>query len=403
LRRPTLVAGILVVTLGVDALLSYLLADRVANPDTWRVWSIAALLAIVASIPVVLSLVFLDRREREPLTGVIGVTLWGALGATVVSAALSGAASRSLIAAFANTPEIESLIGAGLGFAEVLETLDWVPTVLVAPWVEETVKVVGLFVAMWLMRGRVRGMRDGFVLGAFVGIGFAIVEMGVYVVWDWGGQGNPPYAWELGTRYALLGFNGHALWTGLAGAGLGLSRTLVGREAKSAAFLAGYLLALVAHATRNALSTPISVAVSGLLGLEQGQTVPLATLWFTSATTWFLLEAPFLVAILMVIIWSDRWERDTIHRGLLLESSPIVTESELRSAANVGFWDGRRADGLEGARSADLVNLQNRLALRRWSAESAGIDPDTEPGIEAMRSEIVQLRVDPQTGTPTPT
>ena len=71
-------------------------------------------------------------------------------------------------------------MASGLGFAQLLELLNWVPTVLVSPVIEETVKALGLVAAIWLLRGRIRGMRDGIILGALVGLGFGIVETASY-------------------------------------------------------------------------------------------------------------------------------------------------------------------------------------------------------------------------------
>ena len=51
----------------------------------------------------------------------------------------------------------------------------WSP-VLAAPVVEEVVKAAGVVLVVAIAWGRVHGVLDGIVLGAFCGVGFQIVE-----------------------------------------------------------------------------------------------------------------------------------------------------------------------------------------------------------------------------------
>ena len=181
------------------------------------------------------------------------------MGATTISSILVGIESTRVVKAFLNTPTADAAVASGLGLAELLDLVNWVPTVLVSPVIEETVKALGLVAALWLLRGRSRGMRDGLILGALVGLGFGIVETASYMVIAWDTPGQPSIESELLNRFALFGLTGHALWTGLAGAGLGLARTLHGIEAKTAAVLAGLLAAVCGHALHNALGTAVWV------------------------------------------------------------------------------------------------------------------------------------------------
>ena len=240
LRRPWVAAGVILVTVLIAVLLAGLLADSVGSQDAWGVFGVSILAATLASLPAVVSLAYFDRRERESAITLVSVLAWGALGATTISSILAGIASTRVISAFLNTPTVEAAVASGLGLAELLELVDWVPTVLVSPVVEETVKALGLIAALWLLRGRIRGMRDGLILGALVGLGFGIVETASYMVIAWASQGQISIESELVNRFALFGLSGHALWTGLTGAGLGLARTLHGIEAKTAAALAGF-------------------------------------------------------------------------------------------------------------------------------------------------------------------
>lgn len=409
LRRPWVVALVVAVLSLVAIPLARALAALTANAGTWRVFSTAIVLATVASLILLAGVRFADRREREPFLTVLAVLTWGALGATSISAVVSGAASPGLIRAFSGTPAINQAIASGLGFSELLQILEWLPTVFVAPAVEETVKLLGVAAAVWLLRGRVRGMRDGLVLGALVGAGFAIVETAVYVVVDWAGEGSPPYASEVLTRFALLGFSGHALWAALAGAGLGLARTLDRVEVKWAAVLAGWLAAIIAHALHNALGTPVIVAVANALGATAGEPTSIGVVWVAAAATWLIIEGPFMILMALCLISSGTWERDIIRTELSAEGGKVATPTELEAANGESIWTMRALDGMPSRVSKRLVRAQNRLALRRWSAERAGLDPEKEPGLVALREEILTIRAeapfDPRAGqadAPTP-
>ena len=403
LRRPWVAAGVILVTVGIAVLLAGLLANIVASQDAWEVFWVSVLATALASLPAVVSLAYFDRRERESVITLTSVLAWGALGATTISSILVGIESTRVVKAFLNTPTVDAAVASGLGLAELLDLVNWVPTVLVSPVIEETVKALGLVAALWLLRGRFRGMRDGIILGALVGLGFGIVETASYMVIAWDTPGQPSIESELLNRFALFGLTGHALWTGLAGAGLGLARTLHGIEAKTAAVLAGLLAAVCGHALHNALGTAVWVTFADAVGVAPGESTSLPVAWALTIATWLVIEGPFMILMVMCLISSGMWERRTIGIGLSAESADIVTEPELAAALHEGLWKNRRLAGMPTATSRRLVHAQNRLALRRWSAERVGLDPVTEPGMETIRKEIIGIRVETQAGAPTPT
>lgn len=396
-------AGVISVTVAITVALAGLLEDSVGSQDAWGVFGFSILAAALASLPAVVSLVYLDRRERESVITLVSVLAWGAVGATTISSILATVASKRVVNAFLNTPTVDAAVASGLGLGELLELLDWVPTVLVSPVVEETAKALGLVAAIWLLRGRIRGMRDGLILGALVGLGFGIVETASYMVIAWASQGQLSIESELVNRFALLGLTGHALWTALAGAGLGLARTLHGIEAKTAAVLAGFFAAVCGHALHNALGTAVWVTFASALGVAPGESTSLLVAWVVTIATWLVIEGPFMIVMVLCLISSGMWERTTIGVGLSTEPADIVTEPELAAALHEGLWKNRRLEGMPKAMSRRLVQAQNRLALRRWSAERVGLDPVCEPGMGAIRKEIVGIRAEAQAGTPTPT
>jgi RsiW-degrading membrane proteinase PrsW (M82 family) len=97
-------------------------------------------------------------------------------------------------------------------------------------------------------------MRDGIVYGALVGIGFNWFEAAVYVAQNYAEHGVAPYGLHLGARYALFGLGGHATFTAIFGAPLGLAIHTRRRWLRFVAPLGGLASAIAAHMLNNALA-----------------------------------------------------------------------------------------------------------------------------------------------------
>jgi hypothetical protein len=172
----------------------------------------------------------LDAYEREPLSLVVGALAWGAVAAT----SLAGLANHDWGAVVAR-----------LGGPDL--AAQWTAA-LTAPFVEETLKVVGVVLIYLIARSELNGLLDGFVYGAMVGLGFAVVENVFYFVGQFGGQP----AGVLGgffVRVLASGLYGHVLYTGLTGMGIAwfVTRTDL-RPARRLAVAAGLCLAgVVGH------------------------------------------------------------------------------------------------------------------------------------------------------------
>ena len=194
-------------------------------------WVLSWLLLLLYALPVFLVVYFLDLYEREPLSLVIGAFLWGAVAATT-------------LAVLAN-------IGWGAVIAQSLDpevAARWVPA-LTAPWTEEILKAAGVVLIYLIARSEVDDIMDGFVYGAMVGLGFAVVENVFYFIAVFGGEPEGVLAGFF-FRVIASGLYGHVLYTGLAGIGIAYFTTRrgeasFGRRLGVAAGLFG--LAMLAH------------------------------------------------------------------------------------------------------------------------------------------------------------
>jgi RsiW-degrading membrane proteinase PrsW (M82 family) len=169
---------------------------------------------IGALVPITI-LRFLYRRERESAWLYVVALLWGAVIATGLSLPANGAILRSVADWVKQMPSIGELFGPQ---APLL-----LGAPIAGPLVEETFKGLGLLLFFLVLRDEFDGLRDGFIYGALVDIGFNWFEAAMYVAQGYAQFGIVPAGLHLGGRYALFGLAGHALYSGIFGAFLGWS------------------------------------------------------------------------------------------------------------------------------------------------------------------------------------
>ncbi len=150
---------------------------------------------------------------------------------------------------------------------------------IAGPLVEEVTKGLGLLLLFVLLGGAFDNMRDGLIYGALIGLGFTWIEAPLYVAKGYGEYSFAPWNFQFGYRYAyaLFGFSGYPLYTGLFGAALGLSWQVRARWLRWLLPPGGLLLGIAAHALNNGLGL-IAVGITGqaadrcavgLMGIEK--------------------------------------------------------------------------------------------------------------------------------------
>jgi protease PrsW len=201
---------------------------RQVAPDGWV---LSWLLLFLYALPVFLLVYFLDLYEREPISLVVGAFLWGAVAATTLGA-LANIGWGAVIARSLN-PEFAAR---------------WVPA-LTAPWTEEILKAIGVVLIYLIARREIDDIMDGFVYGAMVGLGFAVVENVFYFIAVFGGETEGVLIGFF-LRVIASGLYGHVLYTGLSGMGVAYfttrrSEASLGKRLTVAMGL--FAVAMVAH------------------------------------------------------------------------------------------------------------------------------------------------------------
>jgi protease PrsW len=349
----------------------------------------ALALSSAMSIFPLLILWYLDRREREAPYAFAAAFLWGGLIATSIALPINTAAILAVSGWLEQFPQLGTMLGPDAAMM--------VGAPLSAPIVEETSKGLGIVLLFWLLRGEFDNARDGFIYGALVGAGFNWFESALYVQQNFVEFGTAPYGFQVGARFAWLGLGGHALFSGLFGAGLGISRATSRLWLRILAPFAGFLLAVLAHAWNNSL--PLFFALAAAKSGEAAPTEVLAPpqigLWeaMTSASLSNLVVfLPFVLLLAAVIYRSGQAERHVILEELADEVGGSVTPEEFAAIGTDRFLRTRRIDPRRSRVSAALVNAQNELAFRKRRLRDRGFDPTHDGVLEQRRAQIAALR-----------
>lgn len=383
----TVIGAVLLVVLGCAALIQLNALASVPSDIAGVFLKALALSSILAIVPLAI-LWFLDRRERESAWLFAAAFLWGGFVATAIALPFNSAFFRLVDAWVAENPAVTLALGPDAAML--------LAAPISAPIVEEIAKALGVLVIFWLLRAEFDSMRDGFVYGAAVGVGFNWSEAALYVAQGYAESGVAPYGAELGTRYALFGLGGHALFTGMFGLCLGFAIQTSRRWLRILAPIIGLVLAIAAHRLINSL--PL------LAALEQARTGLPADSHQAAAEGGFM-EAflggsinelvvllPFLLITGLALWRSGVWERRVIREELGSEIGGAVTPGEYEEIVHDRLLRTRRVSGMQRRASSALVNAQNELAFRKRRVREDGKDPEHDHLVGRWREEIRLLR-----------
>ena len=220
---------------------------------------IGSILFLIYTIPWIIFLRHVDRWSTIPTKLLVAGAAWGGLTATLFIALTANGALLSIYAKEFGTPS----------------AADWAPA-FTAPINEEWGKGIGILLLMYIAPKIIRSPFDGFIVGAFLGLGFQIVEDLLYVVnqADLGfGANQVSAAIQIVVVRSIAGLFAHAFFSAIFGAGLVY---LVGTEVTPRQIGRGLGLiavAMIVHGSWDGLA-----AIAGVTGLNTYVTMALMML-----------------------------------------------------------------------------------------------------------------------------
>lgn len=387
-RTARLVAIFVLILLAIAVAMTFLNVAGMARAHIARTFFVAIPLAVLASLVPISIIVYLDRLERESPWLYLAAVLWGAVIATGLALPLNSGLLFLVARWLRMNPEVAAYFGK--------EAVLVVGAPIVGPIVEEITKGLGIALLFWLLRDEFDSMRDGLIYGALVGVGFNLFETPLYVASGLKEFGFAPWGIQFGQRFALFGLAGHALFSGLFGAFLGLARQNRRPWAKVIAPIIGLLLAIAAHAFNNALGL-IMIWISRSMGQPIDESlptsdVPFHVMWVAGSIRSLIVFAPFFIILLLVLWRSGRWERNVLRQELVGEGPDIVAPAELSGIEHLKPLGNRVISGVGYWRSKNIVNAQNEIAFRKHRLRAEGRDPEADPLIAGWREEVRRLR-----------
>jgi protease PrsW len=335
-------------------------------------------LALAASIlPTVLYgalIIWLDRNNPESWE-IRGLTFfWGAVIAIFFALFLNTAAWSFFT--LASDPDTGAILTA----------------VAVAPFVEESAKGLLVLFVLWFTRRHIDGVLDGMLLGALVGLGFAMTENITYfgAAYADGGAG------AVGTLFiirSVINGLGHAVWTSFTGAAVGWARARHGRGLlRLIVPVIGWAAAVIGHAVWNLCAT-ITITVL-TIGFERTYFLPEWQALIISGIIGGLpFSVPPLLAALIIALLGREQEAKVVRTYLPIEvslgtitpeeygavSNPVARKQSIRTAAQEG-----------GSRRRHQQRRFNEIATRLAYFHYHAIKGERPYGPEIRRAE--QLR-----------
>ncbi|BCY15223.1 PrsW family intramembrane metalloprotease [Actinoplanes sp. L3-i22] len=247
------------------------------------------LTAAILPVPLLASaFAWLDRYEPEPVKYLIFCFAWGAAVATAAALAVNTGASWLF---------------------DKVGLPDALVAVLVAPFIEESMKALGPILLFWRRRAEWSGITDGIVYCGLSALGFAMVENVLYL----GGHGYAAGAEQYGpatgltnvflifiVRILFTGF-AHPLFTSMTGIGLGIAARSADKHVRWLAPIGGLLLAMILHGTFNLLPT---------LSAATGQTLIMLYGYLGFMVPFFFAVVGFAIALRS---WEGRLTERVLH------------------------------------------------------------------------------------------
>ena len=345
--------------------------------------------AVLQTIAFLLLIRLCDLYEQEPLSALAAMVVWGAVGATALSAGGNEWVRNAL------PDDVDAALGSGIA----------------APIVEETAKgivlVLAVVVAWWAHRrygfSKIAGITDGIVYGAAVGLGFAFTEDVHYLFTDVQLEGFLAATTDFASRRDFFGYDmlHHAIYSGIVGAGLGLASIARNWFARIGWGLGGFLLAVLLHAINNGGVQFLLVREYGLARVADANafgttTADMAASAAQAARLVSTIDFAAVIGFVIAVVWWLRRQRQIIKDELPAEvETGLIDYRDWEMVPRFfdrirHYWALTRVGELERARSTRRLHIAlANLAFEKWGQRQ---NPTGDSDVARLRQRVANLK-----------
>lgn len=273
-------------------------------------------------------------------------------------------------------------------------------------FVEEGMKLIPVLLLAIFIPNLIRTRKDGIVYGALAGMGFNIIEIGLYIA-----NALKDHTWveaviTHSTRLGVWGFGSHIIWAAFTGMAVGLAaESMKTGWSKWRIVLFVYLVIALAHSAFDSgalglalLATAFILAVTkyGMdalnnIDIKSGTTQP-GILLDAMRYLHYVYNIIFIIVLFIQTRKSFRLENALQVKELSNEKPSIVSRDELVLLKNEEFFFKRKYRDYPKKVGDKIVLYQNLLAMQKHTARQFDIPLEDAYTISQLRKAIINLK-----------
>jgi len=268
---------------------------------------------------------------------------------------------------------------------------------------EEGFKILPVLLLALFVPNLIRSRKDGIVYGALAGMGFNIIEIGLYIAKALHDHTVLEALYQHSTRLGVWGFGSHIIWSAFVGMGIGFAAESTARGwQKWRRVVLFYLLAALAHSAYD-----LGASAIGMTG------VALAETWWTGTRFedamvgagtvpgplrdgmkygQYIWGLAFIIVLIVQTRRSFAWENTLQREELAAEDPSVITKDEMKKVEGERLFFKRRYGEFPKRISEKIVLYQNLLAMQKHSAAQQGRSVEKVEPVAALRRAIQRFR-----------
>lgn len=268
---------------------------------------------------------------------------------------------------------------------------------------EEGLKILPVVLLAIYVPNLIRTRKDGIVYGALAGMGFNILEMGLYLARILHESSMIETWYSQSTRLGLFGFGGHIIWSAFVGMGVGFAAESTAhgwQKWKRAVYF--FLIAAVMHSLYDlGVNTLGIVAIAQIellfrdISMEEALASPeLMTGPMNNGMRYgvYLYTIVLIIIMIIQIRRSFAWENTMQEYELTSEEESVITKDELNKLKRERLFFMRKYTDVPKEVGAKMVLYQNLLAMQKHTAAQLERSLEQTEPVAALRGAIQALR-----------